>query len=57
MGDSNPKNGVAITDKDDPSRDGDGTSSSIASSPEAEAEAYPQQDVPQQQKRKGGRKP
>lgn len=37
-------------------RDGDGTSSSVASTPERDAEHYPQEQQPAQ-KRKGGRKP
>jgi hypothetical protein len=44
----------SVVPKTEPDREG--STSSIASTPEAEAEAFPQ-DVAQTQKRKGGRKP
>jgi hypothetical protein len=57
MGDSSVRDMTAPVGKLEPLRDG--STSSIASSPEPEAEpvgSYPQEH-PQQQKRKGGRKP
>ena len=53
MGDSSVTDMTAVG-KNEPSRDG--STSSIASSPEPEAETYTQEH-PQTQKRKGGRKP
>lgn len=53
MGDSSVTDMTAVG-KNEPSRDG--STSSIASSPEPEAETYTQEH-PQAQKRKGGRKP
>ena len=55
MGDSSVTDMTAPVGKLEPSRDG--STSSIASSPEAEAEPYTQDNPQQQQKRKGGRKP
>jgi hypothetical protein len=55
MGDSSVTDMTAAVGKTDALRDG--STSSIASSPEpGHAEPYPQEN-PQQQKRKGGRKP
>lgn len=53
MGDCSVTDMTAVG-KNEPSRDG--STSSIASSPEPEAETYTQEH-PQTQKRKGGRKP
>jgi hypothetical protein len=55
MGDSAVTDMTAPVGKIEPSRDG--STSSIASSPEPEAVGTYTQENPQQQKRKGGRKP
>lgn len=55
MGDSLVTDMTAAVGKTDPERDG--STSSIASSPEPEPAAYTQDNPQQQQKRKGGRKP
>lgn len=55
MGDSGLTDMTATVGKTEASREG--STSSIASSPEPEPAAYAQDNPQQQQKRKGGRKP